>query len=46
MRRPNEKSPHDAELKEARKRIAQLGRALGRKTYDLEIAGKLLRDWE
>lgn len=46
LRRPNEKSPHDAELKEARKRIAQLERALGRKTYDLEVAGKLLRDWE
>jgi transposase len=46
LRRPNEKSPYDAELKEARKRIAQLERALGRKTYDLEVAGKLLRDWE
>ena len=28
-----------------RGRIA-LERALGRKTYDLEVAGKLLRDWE
>ena len=46
LRRPNDKSPYDAELKEARKRIAQLERALGRKTYDLEVAGKLLRDWE
>ena len=45
LRRPNEKSPHDAELKEARKRIAQLERALGRKTYELEVAGELLRDW-
>jgi hypothetical protein len=33
-------------LREARKRVAQLERALGRKTYELEIAGKLLRDWE
>lgn len=24
----------------------ELERALGRKTYELEIAGKLLRDWE
>jgi transposase len=28
------------------KKIAELERALGRKTYELEIAGKLLRDWE
>jgi transposase len=32
--------------KELRRRIAELERALGRKTYELEIAGKLLRDWE
>ncbi len=25
---------------------AGMERALGRKTYELEIAGKLLRDWE
>ena len=31
---------------EQRKRIAELERALGHKTYELEIAGKLLRDWE
>ena len=31
---------------EQRGRIAELERALGRKTYELEIAGKLLRDWE
>jgi transposase len=37
-----ERSAH-AEL---RKKIAELERALGRKTYELEIAGKLLRDWE
>ncbi|NQY57174.1 MAG: transposase [Ilumatobacteraceae bacterium] len=40
------KDPRDAELKDARKRIAQLERALGKKTYELEIAGKLLADWE
>ena len=26
--------------------VAELERALGRKTYELEIAGKLLREWE
>ena len=31
---------------EQRLRVAELERALGRKTYELEIAGKLLRDWE
>ena len=31
---------------EQRRRIAELERALGKKTYELEIAGKLLRDWE
>lgn len=37
--------PKDAELKDARTRIAQLERALGRKTYELEVVGELLRDW-
>jgi transposase-like protein len=32
--------------RELRRKIAQLERALGRKTYELEIAGKLLRGWE
>ena len=31
---------------EQRRRIAQLERALGRKTYELEIAGEALRAWE
>ena len=31
---------------EQRRRIAQLERALGKKTMELEIAGKLLGDWE
>ncbi len=31
---------------ELRKKVAELERALGRKTYELEVAGKLLRDWE
>ena len=32
--------------KELRRRIGQLERALGRKTYELEIAGEALRGWE
>ena len=28
-----------------RRKVAELERALGRKTYELEIAGKLLREW-
>ena len=45
LRRPNEKRADDTELREAKKRIAHLERALGRKTYELEVAGELLRDW-
>jgi transposase len=30
---------------EQRRRIAQLERALGRKTYELELAGEALRGW-
>ena len=37
--------PRDSELREAKKRIAHLERALGRKTYEVEVAGELLRDW-
>ena len=32
--------------KELRRRIRELERALGRKTYELEIAGEALRGWE
>jgi transposase-like protein len=32
--------------KEPRKKIRELERALGRKTYELEIAGEALRGWE
>jgi len=32
--------------KELRRKIAELERTLGRKTYELEIAGKALRGWE
>jgi transposase-like protein len=32
--------------RELRRKIAELERALGRKTYELEIAGKLSAGWE
>src|SRR5215207_2750251 len=32
--------------KELRKRVRELERALGRKTYELEVAGEALRGWE
>jgi transposase-like protein len=32
--------------RELKRRIAQLERALGRKTYELEVAGELSRGWE
>ena len=32
--------------RELKRRIGQLERALGRKTYELEIAGEALRGWE
>jgi transposase-like protein len=34
------------ESRELRKEIRELERALGRKTYELEIAGEALRGWE
>jgi transposase len=32
--------------RELRRRVGELERALGRKTYELEIAGEALRGWE
>jgi transposase len=32
--------------RELRRKVAELERALGHKTYELELAGKLLREWE
>jgi len=32
--------------RELRKRIGELERTLGRKTYELEVAGEALRGWE
>ncbi len=34
------------EADELRRQIARLERALGRKTLEVEVAGKLLRGWE
>jgi transposase len=31
--------------RELRRKVAELERALGRKTYELEVAGELLREW-
>jgi transposase len=42
---PRSRRPEAAETKELKKRISQLERALGRKTYELEVAGELSRDW-
>jgi transposase-like protein len=36
---PRSRTPEAVEVKELRKRISQLERALGRKTYELEVAG-------
>jgi transposase len=45
MSRDKTNDGRDAELRDAKKRIAQLERALGKKTYELEVAGELSRDW-
>lgn len=42
---PRSRTPEASETKELKKRISQLERALGRKTYELEVAGELSRDW-
>src|ERR1700681_4734809 len=41
----DKKPPEAAELAELKKKVSQLERALGRKTYELEVAGELSRDW-
>jgi transposase len=35
-----------SETQDLRKKVSQLERALGRKTYELEIASELSRGWE
>jgi transposase-like protein len=41
----DKKPPEAAELAELKKKVSALERALGRKTYELEVAGELSRDW-
>ena len=42
-----DKKPGEAaELAALRRKVAQLERAVGRKTYELEVAGEALRGWE
>jgi transposase len=43
---PREKTPEQAELERLKRRVGQLEGALGPKTYELEVAGELSRDWE
>ena len=43
---PHEKTPEQTEISQLRRKVGQLERALGRKTYELEVAGELSRDWE
>jgi hypothetical protein len=33
------------EIVELKKKVAALERSLGRKTYELDVAGELSRDW-
>ncbi len=42
---PRDKTPERTEIAELKKKVAQLERTLGRKTYELDIAGELSRDW-
>ena len=43
---PHKKTPAQTEIEQLRRKVGQLERALGRKTYELEVAGELSRDWE
>jgi transposase len=43
---PRKKTPEQTEIDQLRRKVGQLERTLGRKTYELEVAGELLRDWE
>ncbi len=42
----DKKRPEATELAELKKKVGRLERALGRKTYELDIAGEALRGWE
>lgn len=42
---PLSKTPEHTEIAELKRKVAALERTLGKKTYELEIAGELSRDW-
>ena len=42
---PRDRQPERAEIAELKRKVARLERTLGRKTYELDIAGELSRDW-
>ncbi|MDT0167110.1 transposase [Actinotalea sp. AC32] len=42
---PQTSTPEHAEIAELKKKVASLERSLGRKTYELDVAGELSRDW-
>ena len=41
---PREKTAEHTEIAELKRKVGRLERALGRKTYELKIAGELSRD--
>jgi hypothetical protein len=43
---PAGQTAEQAELDRLKRRVGQLERALDHKTYELEVAGELSRDWE
>ena len=45
LRRRSEKRADDHEVRDVKQRVAHLKRALGRTTYELEVAGELSGDW-
>ncbi len=38
-------APERSEIAELKRKVAALERSLGRKTYELDVAGELSRDW-
>lgn len=42
---PRSRTPEADVVRDLRKKVSSLERALGRKTYELEVAGELSRDW-
>ncbi len=42
---PQVQAADRSEIAELKRKVAALERSLGRKTYELDVAGELLRDW-